>query len=106
MFGLKQDNVATFGATSQRSREEIFQRRDVDIQRRDVLENGKNQRRDIGIARRDVLEEFKINVATFQRRVKLTSRRCNVATLQHRDVWGQRCDVTKKAKNVHYATVV
>ena len=28
--GLKQDNVATFGATSRRSREEIFQRRDIE----------------------------------------------------------------------------
>ena len=29
-MGLKQGNVATFGATSRRSREDIFQRRDVE----------------------------------------------------------------------------
>ena len=47
-------NVATFGPTSRRSG-----------QRRDVLERGKNQRRDIEIQRRDVPEGLKINVATF-----------------------------------------
>ena len=50
MFGLKQDNVATFGATSRRFREEIFQRRDVP-------ENVKIQRHDVGYQRRDVPEE-------------------------------------------------
>ena len=57
------------------------------FQRRDVPENVKNQRRDVGYQRRDVPEAFKIDVAmleshvaTFQRRVKLTSRRCDVAT--------------------------
>ena len=64
------------------------------FQRRDVPENVKNQRRDVGYQRRDVgyqrhdvPEAFKINVTTleshvvtFQRRVKLKSRRCDVAT--------------------------
>ena len=58
------------------------QRRDVGEQRRDVLETANNQRRDVGCSRRDVPEMVKINVATleshvatFQRRLKLTSRR-------------------------------
>ena len=51
-------------ATSQCSREENNQRRDVDIQRRDVPESDYNQRRDVGIPRRDVLESTKIDVAT------------------------------------------
>ena len=67
-LGLKQGNVAMFGATLQRSRADICQRRDVPekevFQRRDVPENVKNQRRDVGYQRRDVPEECKINVAT------------------------------------------
>ena len=88
------------------------QRRDVpedgNNQRRDVPEDGNNQRRDVGYQRREVPEGCKINVATlrshvatFQRRVKLTSRHCDVATLQRRDVGYQRRDVTEKAQNVH-----
>ena len=110
---LKQGNVATFGATSRRYRGGLCQcrdvpesvtkqRRDVGYQRRDVTETVKNQRRDVGNPRRDVPETLKINVATFQRRVKLTSRRLNVATLEPRDVATQRRDVTEKAsKNLH-----
>ena len=56
--------------------------RDVGYQRRDVPETAKNQRRDVEISRCDVPESVKFNVATlqshvatFQRRVKLTSRR-------------------------------
>ena len=57
--------------TSQCSRECKNQRRDVGISRRDVGIS----RRDVGISRRDVPERF-----------KLTSRRLDVATFQHRDV--------------------
>ena len=82
------------------------QRRDIKISRRDVPESVKNRRRDVGYQRRDVPEVFKTNIATleshvgtFQRGVKLTSRRCDVATLQRCDVESQRRDVTEKAKD-------
>ena len=85
--------------------------------RRDVPESSENQRRDVGISRRDVPESVKINVATleinvatfqrssksnvamFQRGVKMTSRRCDVATFKCHDVESQRRDVTEKAQN-------
>ena len=72
-----QGNVATFGATSRRSREDIFQHRDVPkrkvfqrhdvpkrkvFQHRDVPENVKNQRRNVPKA-------FKINAATLESHV-------------------------------------
>ena len=73
-LSLKQGNVATFGATSRRSR---------------CVQN----------QRRDVPKEGKIDVATLQRRDVATLQRRDVATLQRRDVESQRCDVTEKAKN-------
>ena len=103
-------NVATLWPTSQRSREGSFPTSQRSIQCRDVPENVKNQRRDVdnqrsvkstsrrwistsrrsrgiqnqrrdvGYQRRDVPEKGKIDVATFQRRVKLTSRRFDVTT--------------------------
>ena len=74
-LGLKQANVAMFGATSRRSREECFPTSRRSIQRRDVPENVKNQRREVGYQRRDIPEVFKINVATLD---------INVATFQRR----------------------
>ena len=109
-MALKQGNVATFGATSRRYREDICQRRDVraqrrdvpedvtkqrrDVgyQRRDVPEDVTNQRRDVGFPRRDVPEMFKINVATlgtqvatFQRHSKSTSRRSILTSRRSRE---------------------
>ena len=80
-MALKQGNVATFGATSRRYREDICQCRDVRAQRRDVPEDvtkqcrdvayqrrdvpetANNQRRDVGFSHRNVPEKFKIKVA-------------------------------------------
>ena len=68
-------NVATFqrsaNLTSRRYRDWLNQRRDVDIQRRDVTEKGK-----INVA------TLISHVAMFQRGVKITSRRGDVATLK------------------------
>ena len=107
VFGLKQDNVRMFGATSRRSREEIFQRRDVVIQRCDVPENGKNQHRDVGYQRRDVPEGFKINVAmlgshiaTFQRSSKSTSQHWDLTLRHSRGVQNERRDVGISRRDV------
>ena len=60
---------------SRRSREECSQRCDVEIERRDVPESGKNQRHDVEIQRRYVLEKGQTDVATFQGSVKSMSHR-------------------------------
>ena len=107
-------NVATLWPTSQRSREGSFPTSQRSIQCRDVPENVKNQRRDVdnqrsvkstsrrwistsrrsrGVQnqRRDVPEKGKIEVATFQRRVKI-----DVATFRRHDVLkSRRSDVAK-----------
>ena len=74
-LGLKQGNVATFGATSRHSRADIFQRCDVEanvatFQRR-KFSNVATFRRMLKIN----VATLVINVATFQRSVKSTSRR-------------------------------
>ena len=74
-LGLKLGNVATFRATSRRSREDIFQRCDVPkrkvFQRRDVRSNVATFQ---GMLKINVAT-LDINVATFQRHSKSTSRR-------------------------------
>ena len=82
VLALNKATSRRLDATSRRSRGESSQRHDVEIQRRDIPESGKNQRRDIENQRRDVPEKCKIkvatlraNVATFQRGAKSTSRR-------------------------------
>ena len=59
-LGLKQGNVTRFGATSRRSREEIFP-----TSRRSI------QRRDIPTSRRCNIATLRANVATLQRRLKM-----------------------------------
>ena len=111
-MALKQGNVATFRATSQRYREDICQRHDVraqrrdvpedvtkqrcDVgyQRRDVLEDATNQRRDVGFPCRDVPEMFKINA----RRWELKSRRSRGTQNQRRDVRFSHRDFPEKGK--------
>ena len=73
------------------------QRRDVEYQRRDVPETYKNPRRDVPETLKINVTTFESHVAKFQRRVKLTSRRWNVATLR-----SNVFHVTEKAsKNLH-----
>ena len=79
-------------ATSQRSKKENIQLRDVEIQHRNVLESDENQRRDVKIQCRDVPEKYKndvatlgSNVATFQRRSNSTSRCWDPTSRRSRD---------------------
>ena len=78
-----------------RSREESIQRRDVEIQRRDVPESSKNQRRDVKISRRDVPEKGKTNVATLRSHITTLQRG---GLIQRRDVRVQRLDVPEKGQ--------
>ena len=102
VFGLKQDNVATFEcnvATFQRGKQPTPRR----------SRKGKNRRRDVEIQRRDVLERCKINVATL--RSNVATLRSNVATFQRmenqrHDVESQRHDIPEKTQNEKYSTMV
>ena len=60
-------------------------RRDVGYQRRDVTEAHKNSRRDVDYSCRDVPESIQIDVATFQKVYKLTSRRCKSTSRRSRE---------------------
>ena len=93
-------NVATLRSTSRRSREESVPTSRRSIQRRDVPENVKNQHRDVGYQCCDVPEEFKINIATFQRRSKSTSQHWISTSRRSRGVQNQRRDVGISRRDV------
>ena len=65
-LALKQGNVATFGATSRRSRGLLKSTSRLWKPRRDIPEGYENPRRDIENPRRDVTEALKIDVTTFE----------------------------------------
>ena len=99
-LALKQGNVATFGATSRRYREELCQRRDV---RGNVVTFQR-----VGL---NNVATLILNVATFQRGSKstsrhwvLTSRRSRGCKNPRRDVGNPRRDVTETLK-INVATL-
>ena len=91
-MGLKQGNVATFGATSRRDREGLCQRRDV---RGNVATFQRVLLTNVATLQRLLI----INVATFQRVYKSTSRRSRDTQNPRRDVRISRRDVLEKGQN-------